>query len=107
MERYAITCDTTPVSNAVNQFSRYSNRQTKNVTPPAMIWFLVVVEMNSPMASRHAALQNQAEIGHQHRLQIGLAPDEQHGDVEHRHAKDAEEEQHRAQPLAEDDFVIA
>src|ERR1019366_3843384 len=52
------------------------------------------------------ALEDESEVGDQHGFQIGLAPGEEHGDVEHRHAEDAEEERHCAEPLANDNLDV-
>src|ERR1017187_4090593 len=52
------------------------------------------------------ALEDESEVGDQHGFQIGLAPGEEHGDVEHRHAEDAEEERHCAEPLADDNLDV-
>ncbi len=45
---------------------------------PAMIWFLVMVEISAADGQQAAALQQQPEIRNQHGFQIGLAPDEEH-----------------------------
>ena len=42
--------------------STHSIRQTPKVAAPAMIWFLVSVEMKVPTASNRAGLQQQAQI---------------------------------------------
>ena len=59
------TRSVTGVPNSETQSSTHSSRQTANPATPATIWFLVQVEMNVPMASRHAALQQQPQIAHQ------------------------------------------
>src|ERR1035437_4731006 len=60
----------------------------------------------SPDGQQAAALQAQPEVGHQHRLEVRLAPGKQQRDVDHRHGQDAEVQEHGAEPLAEDDLGI-
>src|ERR1039457_3347703 len=59
-----------------------------------------------PDGQQTAALQRQPQVGHQHRLQVRLAPGKQQRDVDHRHGQDAKVQQRGAQPLAEDDLGI-
>src|SRR5207302_1590136 len=49
-DRYATALAHTACSYELTQSITHSSRHTAKVTPPAMIWFRVVVEMNVPMA---------------------------------------------------------
>jgi len=49
-----------------------TRRQTPNDAAPAMIWFLVRLEINVPMASRADRLQEEPEIPTAIGLQSGL-----------------------------------